>query len=54
MCYEVRFLKSWAKRNAQRREEIRSEVERTRPKVMPIRSAMEPETARRKERDEIV
>ena len=51
MCYEVRFFRSWAKRNAQKREEIPSEVERARPKVQPIRPAVELETARRKKRE---
>jgi hypothetical protein len=49
MCYEMRFLKSWAKQKAQQREEIKPEIERARPDVQPIRRAPERETTRRKE-----
>jgi len=46
MCYEQRFFKSWAKRTAQKREEIKPDIERAR---RPIRPAPEREITRRKE-----
>jgi len=49
MCYEKRFLKSWAKQKAQNREEIKPEIARARPDVQPIRRAPEREITRRKE-----
>ena len=49
MCYEQRFIKSWAKQKAQKREEIKPDVERTRPDVPPIRPAPENDIAHRKE-----
>jgi hypothetical protein len=49
MCYEQRFFKSWAKRNAQKREEIKPDIERARPDVHTIRPAPEREITRRKE-----
>ena len=49
MCYEKRFLKSWAKQKAQKREEVKPEVDRARPDVQPIPPAPEREITRRKE-----
>jgi hypothetical protein len=49
MCYEKRFLKSWVKQKAQKREEIKPEIARARPDVQPIRRAPEREITRRKE-----
>jgi hypothetical protein len=49
MCYEQRFFKSWAKRNAQQREEIKPEEVRARADVQPIRPAPEREITRRKQ-----
>ena len=49
MCYEQRFFKSWAKQKAQKREEIKPDVNRARPNVSPIRPAPEHGIARRKE-----
>jgi hypothetical protein len=49
MCYEVRFFKSWAKQKAQKREEIKPEIERARPDVRTIRPPPEREITRRKE-----
>jgi hypothetical protein len=49
MCYEQRFFKSWAKRTAQKREEIKPDIERARPDVHPIRPVLEREATRRKE-----
>jgi hypothetical protein len=49
MCYEQRFFKSWAKQKAQKREEIKPEIERARPDVQAIRPAPERETTRRRE-----
>jgi hypothetical protein len=47
MCYEQRFFKSWAKRNAQKREAITPETERARRDVHAIRPAPEREITRR-------
>jgi hypothetical protein len=49
MCYEQRFLKSWAKQKAQKREEIKPEEVRARPDVQPIRPVPGREITRRKE-----
>jgi hypothetical protein len=49
MCYDKRFLKSWAKQKVQKREQIKPEIERVRPDVQPIHPAREREITRRKE-----
>jgi hypothetical protein len=49
MCYEKRFLKSWAKQKVQKREQIEPEVERARPDVQPVYPASEREITRRKQ-----
>ena len=49
MCYQQRFFKSWAKQQAQKREEIKPEELRARPDVQPIRPAPEREITRRKQ-----
>jgi len=59
MCYDKRFLKSWAKQKVQQRGQIEREVERVRPDVQSIRPASEREVTRRRkeverELDEIV
>ena len=48
MCYDKRFLKSWAKQ-VQKREQIKPEMERARSDGQPIRPASEREITRRKE-----
>jgi hypothetical protein len=48
MCYDKRFLKSWAKQ-VQKREQIKPEIERARSDGQPIRPASEREITRRKE-----
>lgn len=49
MCYDRKFLESWAKHKVQKREQIKPEVERTRPDVQPMYPASEREITRRKE-----
>jgi hypothetical protein len=49
MCYDKRFLMSWAKPKAQKREQIKPEVERARPDVQPVHPASEREITRRKQ-----
>ena len=49
MCYEQRFFKSWTKRTAQKREEIKPDMERARPDVHPVRPAPRREITRRQE-----
>jgi hypothetical protein len=49
MCYENRFLKSWAKPKVKKREQIKPELEHARPDAQPIRSESEREITRRKE-----
>jgi hypothetical protein len=49
MCYDKRFLKSWAKQKVQKREQIKPEIERARSDRQPIRPASEREITRRKE-----
>jgi hypothetical protein len=49
MCYDKRFLKSWAKQKVQKRDQIKTEMERSRSEVQPIHPASEPEITRRKE-----
>jgi hypothetical protein len=49
VCYEERFFRLWAKRKAQKREEIKPEIGRARPDVQPIRPVPEREVKRRKE-----
>jgi hypothetical protein len=48
MCYEERLFRSWATKNAQKREQSQRVTERDRPQV-PIRPAPVPEAKRRKE-----
>ena len=49
MCYDKRFLKSWAKQKVQKREQIKPEMERARSDGQPIRPVSEHEITRRKE-----
>jgi hypothetical protein len=49
MCYEQRFLKSWLKQKARKREEDTTDVVRARPNVKPIRPAPERANTRRRE-----
>jgi hypothetical protein len=49
MCYDKRFLKSWARQKVQKREQIKPEIERARSDGQPIRPASEREITRRKE-----
>ena len=49
MCYDKRFLKSWAKQKVQVREQIKPETERARSDVQQIYPASEREITRRKE-----
>jgi hypothetical protein len=49
MCYDKRFLKLWAKQKVQKREPIKSEIERVLADVKPIHPASEGESTRRKE-----
>jgi hypothetical protein len=49
MCYENRFLKSWAKQKVQKREDIKPVMERAPPDVQRIRPASAHEITRRKE-----
>jgi hypothetical protein len=49
MCYDKRFLKSWAKQKVQKDEPVKPEIERARPDAQPIHPASEREVTRRKE-----
>ena len=49
MCYDKRFLKSWAKQKVQKREQVKPEIERAHSDGQPIRPASESEITRRKE-----
>ena len=49
MCYDKRFLKSWAKPKVQKLEQIKPEVERARPDVQPVQPASEREITRRQQ-----
>jgi hypothetical protein len=49
MCYDKKFLESWAKQKVQKREQIKPEVESARPDVQPMHPASEREITRRKE-----
>ena len=58
MCYELRFFRSWAKRNELKSTEIKAEAQRTSEKVVPIHRPAGAESAQRKERkratDEVI
>ena len=49
MCYDKRFLKSWAKPRVQQRGQIKPGIERARPEVQPNHPAFEREITHRKE-----
>jgi hypothetical protein len=49
MCYERLFFKSWAKRKAQKRTEVPSDVQRVTPNVQPIRPVTGQERQHRRE-----
>ena len=49
MCYDKRFLKSWAKPKVLQREQIKPEVERARSDIQPVHPASEREITRRKQ-----
>jgi hypothetical protein len=49
MCYEAEIFKLWAKRKAQKREQIEPRTERARSNVQPAGPAPERETTRRRE-----
>lgn len=51
MCYEERFFRLWGTKQAQKRDEIKTEVERASSRAPPVRPSPETKQTERVERE---